>query len=109
MRIWDISPHRLCRQHLLGEHRELHGIYRIITEGRHSSHPETRRWYGKAPALWVRHGLLVDEMIRRGYNHSSDLPDPPEGELYQREFVNSEEEQYEILRSKECQCITTHV
>jgi hypothetical protein len=24
MRIWDLPPERLCRQHLLGEHREGH-------------------------------------------------------------------------------------
>lgn len=27
MRIWDLSPKRLCRNHLLGEHRELHAIW----------------------------------------------------------------------------------
>jgi len=27
MRIWDIPPKRLCRSHLLGEHRELHAIW----------------------------------------------------------------------------------
>jgi len=31
MRIWDIHPGYLNRQSLLGEHRELHGIFSIIT------------------------------------------------------------------------------
>ena len=30
MRIWDISPNKLCDKHLLGEHRELHAIWVII-------------------------------------------------------------------------------
>jgi hypothetical protein len=30
MRIWDIEPEKLCRQHLLGEHRELHGLWVIL-------------------------------------------------------------------------------
>ena len=34
MRIWDVPPSLLCRQHLLGEHRELHGLWRILTENR---------------------------------------------------------------------------
>ena len=32
MRTWDIPPEKLCRQHLLGEHRELHAIWSIITK-----------------------------------------------------------------------------
>ena len=30
MRIWDVNPGYLNRQSLLGEHRELHGIYIIL-------------------------------------------------------------------------------
>ncbi len=32
MRIWDIPPKLLCRNHLLGEHRELHAIWSILTQ-----------------------------------------------------------------------------
>ncbi len=54
MRIWDIEPVRLCRAHLLGEHRELHGLWNILT--------------------------LVQEMKNRGYDHSCPcLLSPPEG------------------------------
>ena len=34
MRIWDIAAHKLCRNHLLGEHRELHAIWSILTTGK---------------------------------------------------------------------------
>ena len=38
MRIWDVPAGYLNRQSLLGEHRELHGIYSILTNGK----PELR-------------------------------------------------------------------
>jgi hypothetical protein len=46
MRIWDIPPRALCRQHLLGEHRELHAVWAVLTQGKsgYSRHPETLRW-----------------------------------------------------------------
>ena len=77
MRIWDVDPERLCRSHLLGEHRELHGLWNILTvhggRGGYASHPETRRWVGRTRALFVRHEALVAEMDRRGYRHASPL------------------------------------
>jgi len=64
MRIWDIKPSLLCRNHLLGEHSELHAIWSIITKNKRgfSSHPEVDRWRGKLKALFRRHQLLVKEM-----------------------------------------------
>ena len=64
MRIWDVDPALLCRSHLLGEHRELHAIWTILSEDRrgYRSHPETIRWEGKLAALSRRHDELVAEM-----------------------------------------------
>lgn len=75
MRIWDVEPGELCRRHLLGEHRELHGLWNILTRGLrgYSFHPETRRWEGKLGALYWRHEALVREIKRRGYRHASPL------------------------------------
>ena len=63
-----LEPQRLCRQHLLGEHRELHALWVILTQGKtgFAKHPETRRWRGKFQALYRRHERLVAEMGRRG-------------------------------------------
>jgi len=57
VRIWDVPCRDLCRQHLLGEHNELHVVFRAIAEGRKgwANHPETRRWRGRLPALALRH------------------------------------------------------
>lgn len=107
MRIWDISPSKLCRNHLLGEHRELHAIWVVITENKkgYSLHPETLRWHGKLKAMYLRHEKLVDEMIKRGYTHSSPLDNrKAKGSEIQNEFVDSIENQIQILKNKGCFC-----
>ena len=107
MRIWDIPPSKLCRQHLLGEHNELHALWNILTQHKKgfSKHPETLRWKGRLKALYLRHLTLVSEMKRRGYRHRTPLDTRlAQGEEHQSEFVDSPEEQIEILRKKKCQC-----
>ena len=107
MRIWDISPTLLCQQHLLGEHRELHALWTILSEHKkgYAKHPETKRWRNKLSALYIRHETLVAEMTKRGYKHKSDLnPSQATGSKSQTEFIHTPEEQIEILRSKQCDC-----
>jgi hypothetical protein len=107
MRIWDVPPERLCRQHLLGEHRELHGLWNILTQRKvgYSQHPETRRWDGRLAALYRRHEALVSEMSQRGYRHGSPLdPELATGEDVQTVFVDSVDRQYELLQQKGCDC-----
>jgi hypothetical protein len=107
MRIWDLDPSLLCRKHLLGEHRELHGLWNIYTKNKqgYRNHPETKRWDGKLLALWHRHQAQVEEMGRRGYNHASDLSLPPPGHsALQLEYVHTPDEQLQILQAKGCEC-----
>ncbi len=107
VRIWDLEPGRLCRAHLLGEHRELHGLWAILTQGKrgYRAHPETRRWHGKLAALYARHEALVQEMVRRGYRHATPLDARlATGEAVQREYVDPPAEQRRILRAKGCGC-----
>ena len=107
MRIWDISPKKLCRNHLLGEHRELHAIWSVLTKNKkgYSKHPETLRWKNKLAALYVRHQELVKEMQGRGYNHKSNLNRKfAAGSKKQNIFVDSHKKQIEILKSKKCSC-----
>ena len=107
MRIWDLPPSKLCRVHLLGEHRELHAIWTILTEGKkgYSNHPETKRWKGKLKALYSRHDLLVEEMKRRGYSHKSPLDSKyANGIKVQRKYIDSIKEQKRILSDKKCEC-----
>jgi hypothetical protein len=81
MRVWDqIEPSRLCRQHLLGEHREIHALWNIIKRIHageenvgYANHPETLRWVMHVQGLMMRHEAVRTNMYERGYNHHSPL------------------------------------
>jgi len=107
MRIWDIEPSRLCRNHLLGEHRELHAIWNVITKDKkgYSRHPETLRWAGRLKALYMVHETLVSEMTARGFNHHSPLEkELATGSPVQDTYVDLPARQCEIIRAKGCDC-----
>jgi hypothetical protein len=110
MRIWDIPPRYLCRKHLLAEHRELHGLWNILTihngQGGYSHHPETVRWFHKTAALFKRHERLVNEFLNRGYHHKTPLDKTlAQGIRDQNEFINTIAEQKIILKNKPCDCL----
>jgi hypothetical protein len=107
MRIWDIEPRYLCQQHLLGEHRELHAIWSVITQNRtgYSHHPETLRWVDALAALYERHEAEVAEMTTRGYHHHSPLDKSlATGKMVQDQFVESIDKQIEKIHNKGCKC-----
>jgi hypothetical protein len=107
MRIWDLPPRLLCRQHLLGEHRELHAVWSILTRHRlgYSRHPETLRWKKSLRALFRRHDRLVKEMGRRGYRHRSPLDRrQATGRATVASYVDPPERQRRLLREKGCAC-----
>jgi len=111
MRIWDLPPNNLCRQHLLGEHRELHALWTILNEGKkgYRNHPETKRWVGKLGALQKRHEALVAEMQNRGYRHNSQLKEyilNKNDVKEQNIFLHTIDEQLKILQKKGCGCIS---
>ncbi len=110
MRVWDIHPKHLCRKHLLAEHRELHGLWNILTKhqgrGGYSRHPETLRWVGKTRALYERHEALAREFQKRGYKHQSPLDKKlASGRGGQNIFINTIVEQKVILKNKPCDCL----
>lgn len=113
MRVWDqISPSKLCRQHLLGEHREIHGLSGVLAKldagecAGYAAHPETQRWLPKQyrVALWRRHEALATEIRGRGYQHRSPLPPPiaPEELIVQR--PTPLDDQVATLLAKGCYC-----
>ncbi|KPK98660.1 MAG: pyrimidine dimer DNA glycosylase [Omnitrophica WOR_2 bacterium SM23_72] len=107
MRIWDIEPERLCRNHLLGEHRELHAIWSILTKNKkgYAHHPETMRWRGKLKALYLRHEKLTGELKKRGYKHNSMLNKiQAVGLTRQNQYVDPIRRQLRKLRRKKCGC-----
>jgi hypothetical protein len=107
MRIWDIPPEKLCRNHLLGEHRELHAIWSILIHQKkgYAHHPETLRWKGKQKALYLRHEQLVKVMLQRGYHHYSPLEKRyASGKNTQDVLIDSYQKQVRLLIQKKCGC-----
>ena len=109
MRIWDIEPEFLCQKHLVAEHRELHGLWNILTKhkakGGYSRHPETLRWVGKQKALYNRHEALIKEFFQRKYQHHTPLDKKLAiGRTKQAVFINTLAEQKRLLRNKPCDC-----
>ncbi len=107
MRIWDIKTKYLCKNHLLGEHRELHAIWNIITKNKisYKNHPEVKRWRGKLKALYLRHEEEIKEMKKRGYRHKSNLnKNQAKGEEEQKLYLESISEQIKNIKDKKCSC-----
>ncbi|MFZ5775961.1 MAG: pyrimidine dimer DNA glycosylase/endonuclease V [Thermodesulfobacteriota bacterium] len=104
MRVWDIHPGYLNRQSLLGEHREIHAIHVVVSQGRkgYSRHPETLRWQGHLPALAMRHLQVVAEMLLRGYGHKSPMALPEDGAdiVWPAVFVDPPGHQFALLAGK---------
>ena len=79
VRIWCVPCAALDRQHLLGEHVELHIIHGALTKAAkgqragYQRHPQTLRFVGREGQLVARHREQAAEMARRGYRHRSPL------------------------------------
>jgi len=84
VRIWCVPILELDRQHLLGEHAELHCIIGALL-GKYKAyrnHPQTTRFRNKIDQLYNRHDEQVQEMLKRGYKHNSPLPNSNQPYVY---------------------------
>lgn len=69
-----INVRCLCQKHLCGEHVEAHMLAGSVIKGiRLNGYAENNLLELKS--LYARHQELSKEMLRRGYNHQSELPD----------------------------------
>lgn len=69
-----IKPKKMCRNHLLGEHKEIHQLVGIIIKKRMNvllGHAKLKQIQTRS--IIERHDELVEEMIFRGYSHKSPL------------------------------------
>lgn len=99
MRMWMCNPKILCRQHLLGEHNELHK-HRHNFVKQHKM--DGRIGQIEPKSMKKRHDELVSEMLRRGYNHQSPYEQPDTSYLPNM-IINREEALKDLLnRCKEC-------
>lgn len=98
MRLWMVPPEIMCRQHLLGEHRECHTFVGTLLKGIHiGGYLITGELDPRL--LEARHTELVAEMNNRGYFHDSplEMPDISRMSLQNDYYVNPAEAQKELL------------
>lgn len=94
MRMWMVNPELLCRKHLLGEHVEVHMLAGTIVKGNSLAGFLAKRLL--APQyMHSRHKALSTEMVKRGYNHNSPMP---EVVTRLRGLVDLDESRAELLR-----------
>lgn len=74
MRMWMVDPKTMCRKHLLGEHVETHMCLAIMRRPA-SMMGYVRNNLVEPLSLQARHEALAAEMVVRGYNHKSPMPD----------------------------------
>ncbi len=71
-RMWMVDPKILCRQHLLGEHAEIHMIAANLRLDR-SIEGYIQINAIEPKSVKQRHDELVEEMVFRGMKHRSPL------------------------------------
>lgn len=74
MRMWLVPTELMCRQHLLGEHVEMHMFAGSLRLGQ--SVNGYLDGLVDPKQLVARHDEIVIEMSERGYNHRSPLESP---------------------------------
>jgi hypothetical protein len=71
-RMWIVKPKCLCKNHLLGEHKELHQAVGSILAGK-SLKGHIAKGQLEIHNIKSRHKKLAEEMLKRGYKHNSPL------------------------------------
>lgn len=74
MRMWMVDPKIMCRKHLLGEHVETHMFLGSLLK-RKSMVGYVEAGITEFSRLKERHDELAEEMLSRGYNHRSPMPE----------------------------------
>lgn len=70
--MWMINPKFLCRNHLVGEHVELHMLLGSLKKDKNIEGFIADKLV-EPQSIQERHKELVGEMDKRGYNHKSEL------------------------------------
>jgi len=99
MRMWNVDPSIMCRSHLLGEHREMHTLLGSLRKGI-SLRGYITNGLVEVHNVIKRHDALVEEMLKRGYNHKSPIKDDEYSLLYEAGSVDSENSLKEL--NKRC-------
>lgn len=108
MRMWMVDPKIMCRNHLLGEHRELHAIAGLIRKKK-SLDGYLSEGLIDPRLLQSRHLALSKEMSQRGYYDAESIGvlDLSYLRLEDRPYVDAEES-LRILLSRCSACTERH-
>ena len=102
MRMWMVPAKVMCRNHLLGEHRELHTFVGTLKK-RVSVTGYLQEGLLDPSKLLSRHEELVTEMTRRGWGHYSLLEVPSYSYVTETPCIDVERNLRELAsRCKEC-------
>ena len=81
--MWNVDPKKMCQQHLLGEHLEMHMFVGSIRRGiKMQGYIENGLL--DTSLIKERHEQLANELLRRGMQHKSPLMEfkiPPQGHV----------------------------
>lgn len=73
MRMWNIDTGKMCNQHLLGEHVEMHMFVGTLNKNK-SIQGYLDKNLVEVHNIEKRHEKLTKEMEKRGFEHKSPLP-----------------------------------
>jgi len=96
MRMWMANPEKMCRQHLMGEHLETHMFLGSLKKQKKLDGFFKNNLF-EPRSLYQRHKDLADEMIKRGYDHKSDIREEECGCIFD---LPIEKQYWEIDREK---------
>jgi Pyrimidine dimer DNA glycosylase len=85
MRMWMVNPNFMCRQHLLGEHLEVHMFLSSVKERKKLTGFVKNNLF-EPMSIFQRHEDLKAEMKRRGYNHNSPMNEAECGAVFDIPF-----------------------
>jgi hypothetical protein len=70
--MWMVDPVLMCREHLLGEHREMHALVGMLTRKK-SLTGYIKKGLLTPKLIGKRHDQLAKEIVKRGYNHLTPM------------------------------------
>ena len=73
MRMWMINPRLLCKQHLLGEHFEIHKAIGNLKHSGNWARALAKNGFLEPQNALKRHNELAVEIVNRRMNHKSPL------------------------------------
>lgn len=71
-RMWMTDPSIMCRNHILGEHKEIHQLLGSLRK-KYNIQGYINHNCIEITSIKARHDALVNEMKKRGYNHRSPI------------------------------------